>query len=257
MTGFSGRDEMRKASAERFRELPKEEEDSILAHLPLVKWIAYRLAVRLPYNLEIQDLISAGTLGLLQALRDFDPSRKNRFQTYASIRIRGAMLDAIREQDWAPRSFRDRYKKYIHSIHELGKRLGRPPEDDEIREELGLSQDQYESFLARARPLSFLSLEDLHLSQKALNEVPAKGYQVKNMDPGVAAELQEVRELLAQAIDSLPERERRIIQLYYFEELNLKEIGKVLGIGESRVCQLQAQALMRLKGKLRKEELAR
>jgi RNA polymerase sigma factor for flagellar operon FliA len=248
---------MRKSAAESFQDLLQDEEASILDHLPLVKWIAYRLAVRLPHNLEVQDLISAGTLGLLQALRDFDPSRKNRFETYASIRIRGAMLDAIREQDWAPRSFRDRYKRYVHSIHALEKRLGRPPEDDEIRKELGLTLDQYHEFLARARPLSFLSLEDLHLSQKVLEEVPSKACQVRSVDPAVAAEVQEVRELLAEAIESLPEREQRIIQLYYFEELNLKEIGKVLGIGESRVCQLQAQALMRLKGRLRKEALRR
>jgi len=257
LTGIEGKDEMRKATAERFRDLQQGEEDSILEHLPLVKWIAGRLAVRLPCNLEVQDLISAGMLGLLQAVRDFDPSRKNRFETYASIRIRGAMLDAIREQDWTPRSFRDRYKKYIHSIHALGTRLGRPPEENEIREELGLSQEQYEVFLVRARPLSFLSLEDLHLCQRSLEEMPEKGFRAKSTDPGAEAELQEVRDILARAIDSLPERERRIIQLYYFHELNLKEIGKVLGIGESRVCQLQAQALMRLKGKLRKEELRR
>ncbi len=248
---------MGKASAERFQGLLKEEESSILAHLPLVKWIAYRLAVRLPYNLDVQDLISAGTLGLLQAVRDFDPSRKNRFETYASIRIRGAMLDAIREQDWAPRSFRDRYKKYVHIIHELGRRLGRAPEEDEIREELDLSPEQYLAFLARARPLSFLSLEDLNLSEKTMEEHSNRVSHGKTVDPSVAAELQEVREHLAKAIDSLPEREQRIIQLYYFEELNLKEIGRVLGIGESRVCQLQAQALMRLKGKLRKEALTR
>ena len=127
---------MRKGSAERLRDLKGDEEESVLEHLPLVKWIAYRLAVRLPCNLEVQDLISAGALGLLQAMRDFDPSRKNRFQTYASIRIRGAMLDAIREQDWTPRSFRDRYKKYVHSIQQLGRRLGRPPDDEEIREDL-------------------------------------------------------------------------------------------------------------------------
>lgn len=248
---------MGKATAEHFQRRLKEEEDSILVHLPLVKWIAYRLAVRLPYNLDIQDLISAGTLGLLQALRDFDPSRKNRFETYASIRIRGAMLDAIREQDWAPRSFRDRYKRYVHIIHELGRRLGRAPEDEEIREELGLSPEHYHAFLARARPLSFLSLDDLNLSEKAMEELASRGSHGKNVDPSVTAELREVREHLAHAIDSLPERERRIIQLYYFEELNLKEIGKVLGVGESRVCQLQAQALMRLKGKLRKEALTR
>jgi RNA polymerase sigma factor for flagellar operon FliA len=248
---------MRKGSAERLRDLKGDEEESILEHLPLVKWIAYRLAVRLPYNLEVQDLISAGALGLLQAMRDFDPSRKNRFQTYASIRIRGAMLDAIREQDWTPRSFRDRYKKHVHSIQQLGRRLGRPPDDEEIREDLGLSEEQYQAFLVRARPLSFLSLEDLHLSPKAVEEMCGKASRDKTTDPGVAAEYQEAREILADAIDSLPEREARIIQLYYFEELNLKEIGEVLGIGESRVCQLQAQALMRLKGKLSKEELSR
>ncbi len=248
---------MSKASAQPLRDLQREEEETILEHLPLVKWIAYRLAVRLPYNLEVQDLISAGSLGLLQAMRDFDPSRKNRFQTYASIRVRGAMLDAIREQDWTPRSFRDRYKKYVHSVQQLSRRLGRPPDDDEIRSELGLSEEEYQAFLARARPLSFLSLEDLHLSPKAVEEMAGKSSRSKSTDPGLAAEFNEVRDMLAEAIDSLPEREARIIQLYYFEELNLKEIGKVLGIGESRVCQLQAQALMRLKGKVCREEMTR
>ncbi len=248
---------MRKASAERFQGFHAEDEDSILAYLPLVKWIAYRLSVRLPANLDLQDLISAGTVGLLQAMRDFDPSRNNRFETYASIRIRGAMLDALREQDWVPRSFRDRYKKYVQCIDALGKKLGRPPDADEIRKDLGLTWKEYEAFLSRARPLSFLSLEDLHLSHGGVEALACGGATGAAMDPGVATELREVRDKLAEAIDSLPERERLIIQLYYFEELNQKEIGKVLEVGESRVCQLLGQALMRLKGKLRKEELGR
>jgi RNA polymerase sigma factor for flagellar operon FliA len=210
----------------------------------------------MPETLDVQDLISAGTVGLLQALRDFDPSRNNQFKTYASIRIRGAMLDAIREQDWVPRSFRDRYKQYVQRLNELTNRLGREPNEEEIRDDLGLSQEKYEAFLRRARSLSFLSLEELHVSDETAAEVSGKDQEWKK-NPALSAEFSEVRSLLARAIDSLPEREGLIIQLYYYEELNLKEIGKVLGVGESRVCQLQTQALMRLKGKIRKEALDR
>jgi RNA polymerase sigma factor for flagellar operon FliA len=246
---------MKRAVSERTDESPRPSEAHVLEHLPFVKWIAYRLAVRLPETLDIQDLISAGTVGLLQALRDFDPSRKNQFKTYASIRIRGAMLDAIREQDWVPRSFRDRYKRYVQRMNDLANRLGREPNEEEIRNDLGLSQAQYEVFLRRARSLSFLSLEDLHVSNEMAAEVAGKENESARRNPALSAERSEVRSLLERAIDSLPERERLIIQLYYYEELNLKEIGKVLGVGESRVCQLQTQALMRLKGKLRKEAL--
>ena len=248
---------MTRAASQRDRELSPEREAYILEHLPFVRWLAYRLAVRMPETLDIQDLISAGTVGLLQALRDFDPSRKNQFKTYASIRIRGAMLDAIREHDWVPRSFRDRYKKYVQRLHALANRLGREPDEEEIRNDLGLSQEKYEAFLRRARSLSFLSLEELHLSDEMVAEVSGKDPESKRTNPALSAELSEVRSLLEKAVDSLPERERLIIQLYYYEELNLKEIGKILGVGESRVCQLQTQALMRLKGKLRKEALDR
>lgn len=246
---------MTRAVSGRKELLPAESDARVLEHLPFVKWIAYRLAVRMPETLDIQDLISAGTVGLLQALRDFDPSRKNQFKTYASIRIRGAMLDAIREQDWVPRSFRDRYKKYVQRLNELTKRLGREPNEEEIRRDLGLSRSQYEGFLRRARSLSFLSLEELHVSNDTVAEFSGRDNESARKNPAVSAELSEVRKMLEKAIESLPERERLIIQLYYYEELNLKEIGKVLGVGESRVCQLQTQALMRLKGKLRKEAL--
>jgi RNA polymerase sigma factor for flagellar operon FliA len=246
---------MKRAVSQRMEELSRQNEAHVLEHLPFVKWIAYRLAVRLPETLDIQDLISAGTVGLLQALRDFDPARKNRFRTYASIRIRGAMLDAIREQDWLPRSFRDRYKRYAQGMNNLANRLGREPSEEEIRNDLGLSQAQYEAFLRRARSLSFLSLEDLHVSNEMAVEVAGKENEPARKNPALSAERSELKNLLEKAIDSLPERERLIIQLYYYEELNLKEIGKVLGVGESRVCQLQTQALMRLKGKLHKEAL--
>ncbi len=231
------------------------EESSILEYLPMVKRMAYRLSVRMPRKLETQDLISAGIIGLLQAIRDYDSTRKNSFQTYAYIRIRGAMLDAMREQDWVPRSFRDRYKRYIYIINELVKKLGRPPDDEEIRKALDLPRDMYDSFLERARPLSFLSLEDLPLSKKVMEELIKNGHTSQSSDPSQAAELREVCTMLGKVIDDLSEREQRVIQLYYFEELNLKEIGKVLGVGESRVCQIHTQALMRLKGKLQERGL--
>jgi len=229
------------------------EESSILEHLPMVKRMAYRLSVRMPKRLETQDLISAGIIGLLQAMRDYDATRKNSFQTYAYIRIRGAMLDAMREQDWVPRSFRDRYKRYVYIIQELVKKLGRPPDDEEIRNSLGLDQDMYNDFLEKARPLSFLSLEDLPLSKKIMDEMIKGGPGSPHTDPSESVELKEICKILSDVIDELPEREQRVIQLYYYEELNLKEIGKVLGVGESRVCQIHTQALMRLKGKLHEQ----
>jgi RNA polymerase sigma factor for flagellar operon FliA len=140
-------------------------------------------------------------------------------------------------------------------MNNLANRLGREPSEEEIRNDLGLSQAQYEAFLRRARSLSFLSLEDLHVSNEMAVEVAGKENEPARKNPALSAERSELKNLLEKAIDSLPERERLIIQLYYYEELNLKEIGKVLGVGESRVCQLQTQALMRLKGKLHKEAL--
>lgn len=236
---------------------PGKEDQSVLQYLPLVKGIAYRLAVRMPHRAEMQDLISAGVVGLMQAMRDYDPSRNNRFQTYAYIRIRGAMLDSIREQDWVPRSFRDRYKQFIQVIHDLSNRLGREPEEEEIREALEMTPEEYATFLEKARPLSFLSLDDLPLSRDALEGLARNPYASAVAGPGESAELQEVRQSLGDALDKLPEREKLVIQLYYFNELNLKEIGKVLGVGESRVCQIHTQALMRLKGRLGSQDLHR
>ncbi|MEW6441385.1 MAG: FliA/WhiG family RNA polymerase sigma factor [bacterium] len=235
------------AVAERFQASPFVEGHAALKYLPMVKAMAHRLLARMPKELDPQDLVNAGIVGLLQAMRDFDPSRNVRLQTYAYVRIRGAMLDALREHDWVPRTFRDCYKKYIQSIQKLAERLGRQPDAEEIREALGLSDEMYEAFLERARPLSFLSLEDLPLSREAIEGISKSTFSARMRDPGQSAELTEVRDHLAKAIDVLPEKERRVVQLYYYEELNMKEIGKVLGVGESRVCQIHTQALMRLK----------
>ena len=241
---------MRNGLAGPFQESSKEVLPSAIEFLPLVKSLAYRLLARMPQKLEAQDLINAGIVGLLQAIRDYDPSRNSRLETYAYVRIRGAMLDAMRQQDWVPRSFRDRYKRYVQTIQQLAKRLGRQPDDDEISGALDLSRQEYEAFLERARPLSFLSLDDLPLSKQGQEGLSKSSLSSRLSDPGECAELREVRNVLGRAIDALPERERRVVQLYYYEELNLKEIGKVLGVGESRVCQIHTQALMRLKALL-------
>lgn len=231
------------------------EQEVVLSYLPLVRQIASRLALRLPPGLETQDLVGAGVLALIQALRELDASRNETGQAYVAIRVRGAMLDAIRKHDRVPRTVRERYRQYIRTIRSLENRLGRAPDEQEIRSELGLSDEAYRVFLDQARPLSFLQLEELTLSERALEEI-ARGRRAPNaLSPESSAEWQEIHAILTRGIDALPERERLVIELYYYEELNLKEIGALLGVGESRVCQLHTQALLRLKARLQREDL--
>lgn len=231
------------------------EQESVLSYLPLVRQIASRLALRMPPGLETQDLVGAGVLALIQALRELDASRKETGQAYVAIRVRGAMLDAIRKHDRIPRAVRDRYRQYVRAIRALENRLGRAPDEQEIRCELGLSEEAYQMFLDQARPLSFLQLEELSLSERALEEI-ARGKRAPDaLSPESSAEWREIHAILGRAIDALPDRERLVIELYYYEELNLKEIGALLGVGESRVCQLHTQALLRLKARLQREDL--
>ncbi len=231
------------------------EQEAVLSYLPLVRQIAGRLALRLPPGIETQDLVGAGVLALIQALRELDASRKETGQAYVAIRVRGPCWDAIRKHDRVPRAVRDRYRQYVRAIRSLENRLGRPPDEQEIRGELGLSEEAYRVFLDQARPLSFLQLEELTLSERALEEITREKRSPDALSPESSAEWREIHAILARAIDALPERERLVIELYYYEELNLKEIGALLGVGESRVCQLHTQALLRLKARLQREDL--
>lgn len=220
---------------------------------PTIKYMACRLATRLPAYLDAEDLISVGVIGLLDAFDRYDPSREAKFKTYAEYRVRGAMLDEIRSMDWIPRSVRDRIAALQKVCGDLQKRLGRPPTEEEIGAAVGLSPEELSDFLVRSQGAIVLSLDDLEgheLEPRILLECLA---DPDAKDPLAILVSEDQRRILASAIEALPEKERLVLTLYYYEELTMKEIGKVLSVTESRVSQLHSQALIRLKGALKPE----
>ncbi|MBI4666551.1 MAG: FliA/WhiG family RNA polymerase sigma factor [Nitrospinae bacterium] len=226
----------------------------ILEYSPLIKYIAHRLAVRLPPHVELDDLISSGVIGLIDAIEKFNPDKETQFKTYAEIRIRGAMLDELRSQDWVPRSVRQKATNLSSAYAKLEQSLGRPAEDDEVAQSMGVSMEEFYDLLHQAAGQAILSVEDLggvdkDGEKRDIMEVLAG---TKATDPETLARLEEVRTIIAKSIDMLPEKERLLVSLYYYEELTMKEIGEVLGITESRVSQLHTKAVMRLRAKLRK-----
>jgi RNA polymerase sigma factor for flagellar operon FliA len=222
----------------------------VIDHVPLVKSMAQRLAQRLPSQVEMNDLISVGVLGLIDAAGRYKPTLGVPFDAFARRRVHGAMLDALRELDWAPRSLRRLRRDMDSTVANLRHTLGREPEEAEIASAMDLSPQEYDKALEQLRTLEIGSLRQL--------EAPTPdGTSLLELcvDPseGVVAQLErkELREHLARAIEQLPERERHILALYYEQELTLAEIGQVIGVGESRVCQLRSLALSRLRTALR------
>jgi RNA polymerase sigma factor for flagellar operon FliA len=211
----------------------------VTRHAELVKRIAYHLAGRLPPSVEVADLIQAGMLGLLEAAAHYTANRGASFETYAGIRIRGAMIDALRKLDWAPRSVHRKARAVAAVVRELEKETGRDARDGEIAERLGVSMDDYHAILQDSASCRLTSLDDA--TAAAAPDVADPFREIADED---------FRAALAQAIDGLPEREKLVMSLYYGDELNLKEIGAVLKVTESRVCQLHGQALVRLKARL-------
>jgi RNA polymerase sigma factor for flagellar operon FliA len=221
---------------------------------PTIKYLASRLAVRLPSYLDAEDLFSVGLIGLLNAFDRYDPTREAKFKTYAEYRIRGAMLDEIRSMDWIPRSVRDRITLLQRTCEGLQKRLGRPPTEEEIGEKMGLNQEELSDFLTRSQGAFVLSLDDLdsHEPEPRMLLQCLADQQAK--DPLAELVGAAKRKQLAVAIEDLPQKERLVLTLYYYEELTMKEIGKVLSVTESRVSQLHSQALLRLKTTLKMDE---
>jgi len=227
----------------------------ILNYLSLVKYIAGRVAIRLPSHIDINDLISSGVIGLINAVENYDPKFKTKFETYAIIRIRGAIIDELRSLDWVPRSMREKFCAVQRAYAELEQQLERPATESEVAEHLSISPQEVNEILKGERSVGFLSLDEIiNVEEKGnkaipiINSVP----DTKQNSPFDNAELNERKELLAKTIERLPEQEKLVIILYYYEGLMLKEIGRVLNISESRVSQIHTKALSRLSGKLKK-----
>jgi RNA polymerase sigma factor FliA len=214
-------------------------DELVLRHAELVKRIAYHLAGRLPPSVEVDDLIQAGMLGLLEAATNYAANRGASFETYAGIRIRGAMIDALRKLDWAPRSVHRKARAVAGAIQEIEGRTGRAARDTEVAAQLGVGLEEYHVIVQDAASCQLASLDEMADTRAA-----------EAADPFSEVADQHFREALARAIDGLPERERLVMSLYYGDGLNLKEIGAVLKLTESRVCQLHGQALVRLKARL-------
>ena len=226
--------------------------DPIVQHAELVRRIAHHLAARLPASVEIDDLVQAGMIGLLEASRSYDADQGASFETYASIRIRGAMIDEIRRGDWVPRSVHRRARAAASAIREIEQSSGRAASAQEVADKLELSLADYQRLLEDAARGQVLSL-DSHIEDHGEVEPVNRGGGPTPQDALVRGEFG--RELV-NAIGHLPEREQLVLSLYYEQELNLKEIGAVLGVSESRVCQIHGQAVVRLRGRLTAFELA-
>lgn len=224
----------------------------IIEYAPLIKYIAQKIASRLPSNIELDDLISCGVIGLMDAIEKFDPSRDNKFKTYAEFRIRGAILDELRAQDWVPRSVREKAKLIEKTYTKLEADLGRPATDEEMCQELKITQDEFHDLLNKARSVSLLNIDDSASFNRGDKKLLA-GLMEDNRssNPFSAVSYKNVRDKIKEGITSLPEKQRLVLSLYYYEDLNLKEIGQVLDVTESRVSQLHTQAILKLRGKLK------
>ncbi len=229
-------------------------DELILEHMPQIKYIAHRISAKLPSHVELNDLVSAGVLGLLDAVEKFDPTRGVKFKTYAELRVKGAILDSLRNLDWAPRSLRKRSKDLEKVYKELEQRLGRPASDKEVCDELAISLEEFYELVDQIKGLNLGSFHEMASQEDDRNSEPLIKYipDAPQMDPFFVFHKSEIRNMLGGAIDALPKKERLVVSLYYFDELTMKEIGKVLGVNESRVSQLHTKAMLRLRTKLRK-----
>jgi RNA polymerase sigma factor for flagellar operon FliA len=240
----------RRPAAESYVALAGDREDILRQYLPLVRRVVQRLAARKPPHIDLDDLVSWGIVGLLDAIGKYDPRKEALFSTYAQFRIRGAILDHLRSLDWVPRSVRQKASLLEKVAHQLEGRFGRPPTEEEISSELGLTIDAYQELLTKVGEMSLFSLEDLGFGSGEERFNVEQMVEEGDADPLRALLTHERVRIVSDAIAKLPEREKLVVTLYYQEELTMKEVGGVLGLTESRVSQLHSQAMLRLKGYL-------
>lgn len=225
----------------------------IVAYSPLVKYVAGRLSSGLPQTVDTADLVSYGVFGLIDAIDKFDPGRGIKFETYAIARIKGAIIDELRAMDWVPRSVRARAREFEAAYITLENRLKRVPADAEIAQEMGITPRELQSILTRLSYTSIISFEEIWAGGPDHDDRPDPLGSIADDsadDPVSIFETAELKEILAAAIERIPEREKTVIALYYYEGLTLKEIGTVLGVTESRVSQMHTKAVLRLRARL-------
>ncbi|MBP3603980.1 MAG: FliA/WhiG family RNA polymerase sigma factor [Lachnospiraceae bacterium] len=227
---------------------PEIREKIILEYAPLVKLVAGRLSMYLGYNVEYDDLVGYGVFGLIDAIDKFDSMKAVKFETYASLRIRGAILDQIRKMDWIPRTIRQKQKKIDAVMKEIELEKGRAATDEEIAIGLGISTDEYANWQSQMKITGVVSLNEF---METGSDIPADKTNQQRFDsPEEVVEKEELKKVLAESLELLTEKEKKVILLYYYEELTLKEISNILEVSESRVSQLHTRALQKLKDKM-------
>ncbi len=227
-------------------------ESFIKQYAPLVKYVAGKVPANMPASVEFDDLVGFGVFGLIDAIDKFDPDKNVKFKTYAVTRIRGAIFDELRSIDWVPRSVRQKTKEIEEAIVATEAKLGRPATDQEIAECLGMNEDEFAKTMLKISSTSVLSLNDIWYTADDTEHMTI-GDSIESptsLSPDAIIERDEIRRVVVQAIQELPEKEKKVLVLYYYEELTLKEIGKVLEVTESRISQLHTKAILRLRAKL-------
>jgi len=231
---------------------PQIREAFIKQYAPLVKYVAGKVAVGMPQSVEFDDLVGFGVFGLLDAIDKFDPEKNVKFKTYAVTRIRGAIFDELRSIDWVPRSVRQKSREVEDTISALEAQLGRTATDKEIAKSMGMAESEYQKVMQKISSTSILSLSDMWFSGDE-NDKVSIGDGIESpasLNPDVIVEKEEIRQVIINAINDLPDKEKKILVLYYYEDLTLKEIGQVLEVTESRVSQLHTKAILRLRARL-------
>jgi len=229
-------------------------EQIVLEHAPLIRYIVNRIAVRLPSHIDLDDLHNTGVIGLMDAIDKYDPDKNCKFKTYAEFRIKGAILDQLRSLDWVPRSVRQKSRRLERAYGEVEQRLGRSASEEEVADSLGLQLDKFHELMNQVRGISLVNLEELRGNGGDGDRTGTFADVVEDVhseNPFATLKLTETKHLIGDTIGALPEKERLVVSLYYYEDLNMKEIGQILGITESRVCQIHTKAVLRLRAKLK------